>query len=343
MSAVLGAILLSRVNSLAAFYVVYIVLALGIGACFPQVPMIAVARWFKEKMGKTTGLLMIGGGAGGAVVPLVVWLIAQYDWRTALVILGIGMWVICIPASLLLRHKPEQYGYLPDGEIAAAPAESEVANAGPVSPVSIGAEYTTKEALKTRTFWFLTLATSIGLMVMSVMLVHLMPYLESIGISRGMAGLIMTLLAVFNVVGRFGFGLLGDVIDRAKLLAITLALAAVGVVIFAYARTAWGFIPFLLTFGPAIGGQSVLRFAIQREYFGRSAYGGIQGLILVGIVVTNVAAPPIVGWAFDVSGSYHLSWIVLSIFSALAVPLALKMKPPRRKSSSVDYAPPAVG
>ncbi|MFC1974300.1 MFS transporter [Chloroflexota bacterium] len=64
----LGAILLSQVNSLATFYVVYIVLALGIGACFPQVPMIAVASWFKKKIGKTTGLLMIGGGG-----PAVLW------------------------------------------------------------------------------------------------------------------------------------------------------------------------------------------------------------------------------------------------------------------------------
>ncbi|MFC1974299.1 MFS transporter [Chloroflexota bacterium] len=277
------------------------------------------------------------------MVPLVVWLIAQYDWRTALVILGIGMWVICIPATLLLHHKPEQYGYLPDGELAAPLAGSEVANAGLVNSVLTGDEYTIKEALKTRTFWFLTLATSIGLMAMSVMLVHLMPYLESIGISRGTAGLMMTLLAGFNIMGRFGFGLLGDVLDRAQLLAITLALSAIGVLIFAYARTAWGLIPFLLTFGPAIGGQSVLRFALQREYFGRSAFGGIQGLILVGIVVTNVAAPPIVGWAFDISGSYHLSWVVLVIFSALAVPLALKMKPPRRKSSLTDYVPLAVG
>ncbi|MFC1973877.1 MFS transporter [Chloroflexota bacterium] len=206
--------------------------------------------------------------------------------------------------------------------------ENQVTKVDRIRPGQPDVEYTARKALKTQAFWLLMLAAGIGWMGLSAMLVHIMPCLESVGISRGTAGLVVTSLAVFNIISRFGFGWLGDRFDKGKLLAITLALEATGLLIFAYARTVLGLIPFLLTFGPSWGGQGVLLFTIQREYFGRSAYGSIRGLLITGSVVTSIAVPPIVGWVFDVRGSYLLAWLVLSVISAITVPFILNIKPP---------------
>ncbi|MFC1974307.1 MFS transporter [Chloroflexota bacterium] len=323
-----GMIWLSRVDSLAMFYLAFAVVSLGLSGCAGFIHMIAVANWFNKKVGTATGLLAIGQGAGGLLVPAVVWLVALYDWQTTLVILGIVMWVVCLPLSLVIRHKPEQYGYLPDGETNLPMSESEAANNDLIKPEQVEGEYTAREALKTRSFWLLMLAQSIGWMGLSAVMVHIMPHLESIGISRVMAGLMLTLLAISNVVSRFSFGFLGDRFDKVKLLAITLALEAIGLLIFAYARNSLGLIPLLITMGPAWGGLGVLMFTIQRDYFGRSSFGSIRGLQVVGIVAAGIIVPPIVGLVFDVRGSYHLAWLGLSAISAIAVPLALKIKRP---------------
>ncbi|MFC1973876.1 MFS transporter [Chloroflexota bacterium] len=113
----LGVILLSRVDSLVMFYLAFIMISIGLSGCAGHVQMIAVANWFRKNAGKAIGLLSMGIGAGGLLVPMVIWLIAQYNWQTTLVILGVGMWIVCLPLSLVVRHKPEQYGYLPDGEM----------------------------------------------------------------------------------------------------------------------------------------------------------------------------------------------------------------------------------
>ena len=39
-----------------------------------------------------------------------------FGWRSAAIMAGIGIFIFVVPMSLLLRHKPEEYGYLPDGE-----------------------------------------------------------------------------------------------------------------------------------------------------------------------------------------------------------------------------------
>jgi len=332
----LGVILLSRVDSLVMFYLAFIMISIGLSGCAGHVQMIAVANWFRKNAGKAIGLLSMGIGAGGLLVPMVVWLIAQYNWQTTLVILGVGMWIVCLPLSLVVRHKPEQYGYLPDGETVLPMPENQVTKVDRIRPGQPDVEYTARKALKTQAFWLLMLAAGIGWMGLSAMLVHIMPCLESVGISRGTAGLVVTSLAVFNIISRFGFGWLGDRFDKGKLLAITLALEATGLLIFAYARTVLGLIPFLLTFGPSWGGQGVLLFTIQREYFGRSAYGSIRGLLITGSVVTSIAVPPIVGWVFDVRGSYLLAWLVLSVISAITVPFILNIKPPVKELAKTE-------
>jgi len=330
----LGIILLSNVNSLAMFYLFFILISIGISGCSTQVQMVAVANWFSTKMGTATGLLAMGGGAGGLVVSIVVWLIAQYGWQASLVILGIGVWVVCLPLSLIIRHKPEQYGYRPDGRADASLAEGKESEAGQTKAAPVPeVEYSAREALKTRSFWMLMLAGAVGITGLGVILVHYMPYLESVGISRGTAGRMMIFFAGFNVASRFAFGWLGDRFAKNKLFAVILALEAIGLLTFAYARSAWGVVPFLITFGPAWGGLAVIMYTIQREYFGRSAFGSVRGLMLAGIVVPNVAAPAVVGWVFDVQGSYHLAWLVLAALCALAVPLAFRMKPPVKKTA----------
>ncbi|MFC1964099.1 MFS transporter [Chloroflexota bacterium] len=111
-----GLILLSRINSLATFYGAFALVAIGMSGLSSTVMLAAIVNWFHRRASITTGLIVSGFALGGALIPLVTALIDKYQWHTAILILGITAWIITLPLSLLVRHKPEQYGYLPDGD-----------------------------------------------------------------------------------------------------------------------------------------------------------------------------------------------------------------------------------
>lgn len=54
--------------------------------------------------------------------PLVVYLIDTTGRRTAVIILGAGMWIIGIPLTFIIRDNPEDCGLLPDGRKTEPPA-----------------------------------------------------------------------------------------------------------------------------------------------------------------------------------------------------------------------------
>jgi MFS family permease len=66
--------------------------------------MTAVAQWFRKNVGKAMGIVACGFGAGGILIPPIVWFIDLFGWRTALIILGLGMWALGIPLSTIGRN-----------------------------------------------------------------------------------------------------------------------------------------------------------------------------------------------------------------------------------------------
>ncbi|MEE8413425.1 MAG: MFS transporter, partial [Dehalococcoidales bacterium] len=120
----LGFILLSNVSSLLMYYGAFALIAIGMSTCTGTVLMTAVNNWFRLRAGLATGIVASGFGLGGLLVPLVTKLIDVFQWRRTMVIVGLGMLGTVLPLSFVVRHKPEHYGYLPDGEMMASPVEA---------------------------------------------------------------------------------------------------------------------------------------------------------------------------------------------------------------------------
>jgi OFA family oxalate/formate antiporter-like MFS transporter len=339
----LGFILLSKINSLLTFYIAFLIVSIGHSAGFYAVGAATVANWFVRKRGKAMGFVTGGVCLAGALVPVLVWLIDQYGWRQSLVIAGLGMWIIGIPLSLVFRQRPEQYGLLPDAESVdrrqATQPQTEVIGendpplpTAPRHPTVTESEFTAMEALKTRTFWFLSLGWSISLLSMSAVFVHVMPFLESIGISRTKAGFVVTFTILLSVLGRVGLGWLSDYVDKRYVFCIALGLQAIGLLFFAMIRSTWHIVVFLFTFSPGYGAPIPLRAAIQGEYFGRKHFGTIQGLFLSVSTVCSMIGPPFAGWVCDVTGSYRLAFLILAAIPAVGIPLFLIVPPPGMKT-----------
>lgn len=314
-----GLLVLSFTQSLAMFYGSFLLLGFGVGGVSSVVSMTVVANWFRKKLGIALGVMMSGFGASGLLVPVIVRLIDVYNWRNTLIILGLGMWSLGIPLSFVIRNRPEQYGYLPDGTSSSAQGgDNEIQD----KAVEIGV----KEALKDKSFWYLNIAETIRFMALAAVVTHVMPYLSSVGISRASAGLVAGAIPLFSIIGRFGLGWLGDILDKRYVMAMAFLSMSLGMLAFGYVQVTWLLFLFLVLFSSGSGGSMVLRGAILREYFGRDSLGKILGITMGFASIGGIIGPTLAGWVFDTLGSYHLIWVVFCGIIGLAIGLILKIR-----------------
>jgi MFS family permease len=320
----LGLLLLSRINSLATFYGAFILIAMGISTCVGVVPIATVGNWFQRKVTIATGILVCGTAMGGLMVPLATRVIDIFEWRTAMVILSFGAWGILLPLSLLFRHKPEQYGYLPDGDPNRKLPASEVQSSAQGNELDIGV----KQVLKSSSFWHIALGFMCHLLVMNAVVTHVMPYLGSIGLTRSFSSLVAIAIPATSIVGRLSFGWLGDRFGKRQMAALGFVISSLGLLSFGYVATAgtWILVPSLVLIGLGWGGPVPMMPALVREYFGRVRLATVLGLVMCVAALGGMVGPPLAGLAFDRIGSYQVAWfgfaglVVAGMISLLTTP-----------------------
>jgi MFS family permease len=321
-----GLVILSFTQSLLMFYLCFLFIALGSGGCTSVVTLTAVAVWFRKNVGLAMGVMASGFGAGGLTVPLVVFLIDACGWRLTLVILGAGMWLLGIPLSLVVRDRPVQLGLSAEG---ALPESSTPPEGGSSLP---------KEAfvqlIKKRSFLYLNAAETVRMMAVTAVVIHMMPYLSSLGIPRATSGAVAAALPLVSIVGRFGFGWWGDRLDKRIVMATTFVMMSAGAFTFCYVHSTGLLLLFLLLFAPGFGGSMVLRGAILQEYFGTAYFGKMIGIVMGSASIGGIVGPTLAGWAFDTLGSYTLVWYGLCGITGAAILLIIKMKPAVSPSGS---------
>jgi len=331
----LGFLLMSYTNSLLFFYGAFLLLSIGTSCGLGMGQYVAVANWFSKKRTWAMGIMSAGFAFSGVAGPVLVWLIKQYEWRSTLVIVGVLMLVVGIPLGLVIRHRPEPYGYLPDGETQGVSPQSKSAAGnlpaagGSATESPEQTSLSPRQAIMTRVFWIFIIISSLTGFAQSAINVHEMPYLTSVGISRETAGWAILGITGLSLIGRLGFGWMGDRYDKRYLLAIGAALQFFGVLIFAGISSPWMLVPFLLLYGPGYASQIPIWPAIRVDYFGLKHYATIGGLQALGWTICGILAPVLAGWVFDTWGTYRPIWLAYAIATAAAIPFVFLIKPKR--------------
>ena len=105
------------INAFVAFTLLYAGwMSIGYNTGFGHASMASVNAWFIRKRSRAFSVFSVGAGGSGLTVLLLGYWVDTFGWRPAAFFAGVGIFIIVVPLSLLLRHKPEQYGYVPDGE-----------------------------------------------------------------------------------------------------------------------------------------------------------------------------------------------------------------------------------
>jgi MFS family permease len=343
----LGWVMMYFIESLMGFYLIYgVLMSIGMSAILYVPAMTAVANWFVRKRSRAMSLLAVGAGIGGFwLPPLVTGLIIEYGWRYTSVLIGIAVWAIVLPLSLVLIRKPEDVGLSPDGDLPPEYLESEIDGQSPADqPEETAAQtaevdWTLWQALTSRTFWILACAFFLSVLAHSMVTVHAINALKDAGLPDVRATFFgVSLFVTLSIIGRLGFGWLGDFVDKRYLFMISYSLCGFGILALTFAQGTSSAVLYSALFGIGFGGTIPLSPAIRGEYFGRAAFGKIQGFMSPIMMTGSMTGAMIAGILYDMMGTYTLSFGVTAMLQFLAAFTIFFAKPTQSPGAGESQA-----
>ena len=332
-------------------FVVFVLLyagwmSIGYNTGFGHASQAAVNAWFVRKRSRAFAVFSLGAGGSGLTVFALGWIVNDFGWRTAALLAGVGIFVIVIPLSMMLRHKPEQYGYLPDGDEPALPGETQpqVAEAAETDGAGNGRQalasvkswaadqdFSVRQALISVAFWMLVLGTTARAVAMTSVVIHEVNYLTNVrAIPLVQAGAALGAMVTVSLVGRLGFGVLGDYVEKRYVLIVCTLLQALGIFILANASNLLLVWLFVVVYGIAYGGAIPVFMAIVGEYFGRKNFAAIRGWMQLFHIPATVLGPIYAGWIYDTTDSYQIAFMSFMVALILGTAfLFIARRPPR--------------
>jgi MFS family permease len=281
-------------RSLAMLYVTYSI-GIGIGVGLVYVPSVgAVQPWFGARRALASGIAVAGIGAGNIVGPLLgAWWIAFFGWRGAYVALALFVLLVGGVAALLVRQRPG----------------ARTSRAGGL---------TLAGAVKTRAFWLLYASLALSCVGLFVPIVHLVPYAQDAGYSEAQGVMLVSLIGVGSLLGRFTVGGLADRLGRAPSLA--LMYAGLGLMLFVWWSTSawWLLALFAVLFGLCYGAYVALVPTIVMDLYGPHSVSGIIGWLYTGAGIGTLIGPWFAGAAYDARGAYDVPIVAAALLSFIA-------------------------
>ncbi len=310
----IGLVATSYATDLIRFQLLFGILIGTAGGAFYAPLMTVATAWFERHRSLAVALISAGTGMAPLLVaPIVRWLITVYDWRTAMLALGIGATAVVVPAALLIRKPPpaippQGMPFRRDGAALLQPP------------------MTAAQAFRTSAFVAIALTHFCCCAAHSGPIFHMVTYAIGCGIAP------MAAVSVYSVAGLSGLGgrlLLGFASDRfgAKpVLVLGLAVQALAVGTYYFIHQLGEFYALAVVFALAYGGVMPLYATLVREYFGLRIMGTVFGAVSAAASFGMALGPLAGGWVFDTFNGY--GWLYIGSFGiglgAMAVALTFK-------------------
>ena len=326
----LSLLITSQITSLWQVFLSYsVILSMGTGGAIP-VLMSVISRWFYKKRGFAIGIAMSGTGLGTMVIaPFAAYLISNLSWRMSYIALGILAWIVVISLAMLLRRDPRQIGALPDGQDSTVSRTE--ATGGGNNHRTTGLSL--RQALGTRSFWFLLTVYLLYATSLNLILTHIVPRVTDTGISNVRASTVVSVMAGSQIVSRLPIGRISDIIGRKIPAAVCGLFGCVALIWLIWSNNLWMFYLFAVLFGLSWGGIGVTTIAMIGDIFGESNLGAIMGAIDAGFALGSAAGAALGGLIFDATGSYTLAF---AIGAAAMLVLAILVTYTRREINGGD-------
>ena len=276
-----------------------------------------VGLWFPRTRGRMMGAVMAGNNFGGITMPpLAAAIIVVFNWQTAYVVFGVIMGALAVMALFVIVEDEKK-------------VESEMKRTGrgdqaQIARAAAQAGVTLKQALRNRNFWLVTVGLVAATFTYQGVLTQLRQHFEESGFTPAMATTAVSTIAGMGIFSKLAFGRASEKITARIATILSIGLQMVGVLIIAQVDASHLLWLGIFVFGLGFGGLGALALLVVQEMFGMKEFGGIMGIMQVGMIASGTGAPMMAGAIHDSSGSFDSAFlIVAAIFVVGIAALAL--------------------
>jgi OFA family oxalate/formate antiporter-like MFS transporter len=304
----------------------------GIGLGY-VVPIAVGMQWFPDKKGLITGIAVAGFGLGAMIwVKLAgTWggLFADYGIGATFMMYGVIFMTLVLIGSLWMTFPPE---YVPPK----------------LDQKGSKFDFHSGEMIRTPQYWsiFFTFAigATAGLMCIGLMKQFPSHALVASGMDNALAdataGTAMVIFAIFNAIGRIGWGKVSDMIGhavhcdhRGRKTSLIIMTASQGLFVFTFPYVAgveYTLYLFAALIGFNFGGNFALFPAITTDTFGHKFFGQNYGYVFLAYGLGGTVGPMLGGYLGDMN-NFLLAFIITGIMSLVAAGIISTVRIPTKK------------
>lgn len=298
----------SQCTQLWQFYLVSVFVG-AFGAGTSTLPAsILLTNWFNDKRGLAMGIAFTGSGIGGMICnPLAQWVINNYNWQMAYIVLAILFLAVTLPFVIfVIKLHPAMKDMTALGDT------------GGLEEVSAMHGLSAGEAVKNLSFWVIALSFLLLELITFGVQNNIPIFLKDLGYTATFGATITAAYMGLLVLGKM---LMGSVLDKwgAKIgIIFGISMLIGSMFAFMNAGIMTLVVVFVIAFALASPMTTVLSSYIVGDVFGNLDYGTIYGLIQIFATVGLAVSMPLSGAIFEKTGSLVPAWYTF-IGMAIAV------------------------
>ena len=281
-----------------------------------------IAALFTVHRGKALALFGMESAVAIALIPLFAnELLERFGWR--------GMYQIF--AAVILALVPLLYFTLE--EPGAAERSRTTGEPAKASAPSVLAGVSTREAVRSRPFWLIVLAMALSFAPAMGVNTHLVAAIVDKGFEPSTGAAMLSLSMFVGLAGTLLAGYLNDRLPTTKVAAPFTLAAGAGFGILCVTAATFGGLPLLVAGAGALGfGSNAIRSMapyFMTRFFGLRAFTEIAGMQTAVSAVVMGLTPPLIGLAYESTGSYTIAFVCLAVGQLAATAMFLGLGPYR--------------
>jgi MFS family permease len=280
---------------------------LGLGMAYGSTISTCV-KFFPDKRGLVGGITTAVYGLSSVILPpIVTVIVAKTNATTAFKIVGVVFMVLIAVSVIFLEKCPDDY--TPAGFT-------------PKKTAAVKQNMNWKEMLKTPTFYVMLLLLTCGAFTGMMITSQASSVAQHmVGLSAVAASLAVSVLALFNALGRIVAGFVSDKIGRINTLFLACILAVIGLLClyFSGMGTVILFYIGLSIVGISYGAFMGVYPGFTADQFGPKNNSVNYGIMFIGFAIAGYFGPQIMGTTFAKTGAYQDAFMYAIIFSCVGI------------------------
>jgi|GEM_PF-1005940 len=316
--------LISFTTEIWQFYLCTVVIGLAFTGLHTLPVSVMINRAFSPKRkGLAISIAFSGSGIGGMVFnPFFNYIIGSHGWRMGFVAIA-GIYFIGGLLIVWLAKAPKDIKaydeHIESAEFMVVEASGSYLADSVHNVESIDMEY--KDAIKTGIFIRLVICIMFVNGIGSALMMHTVPYMVEIGVTSSAASFFISLCLLVLAVNKIVLGYICDKfgVERGTIFGVICYIFGLFVMI-ALQISQWIYLAFIFLGTMGLAMPTVTAPLLVSHLFGNRDYTRIFGTTMIFMGIGNSFFPSLMGFIFDITGSYVIGWTLfawLLIFSLI--------------------------